>query len=53
MPTQNNVKPPRRSRSDRLADMHCEVLGVEGAAKVLGVSRWTILKCSIHPDLAG
>ena len=33
--------------------MHPEVLNVEGAARVLGVSRWTILKLVRRGDIPG
>ena len=42
-----------RSRKDRLQDMDKEILDVEGAAALLGVSKSTVYKMAVAGDLPG
>ena len=44
MPHKTTTKQKKTKRSERIERMDPEVLDVEGAAQILGVSKWTILK---------
>ena len=41
------------AKKDRMERMHPEVLNVDGAAEVLGVSRWLVLKMARRGELPG
>lgn len=53
MPSESSKKRPKKDRKKRLEEMDPEVLDVEGAARVLGVSKWTILKYARAGKLPG
>ena len=53
MPRKKKVTKRKTSRKERIESMHREVLDVDGAAEVLGVSRWTVLKMARAKKLPG
>ncbi|MBI4585233.1 MAG: helix-turn-helix domain-containing protein [Planctomycetes bacterium] len=48
-----SIKPRRRSKEERMESTQPEILDVESAAKVMGVSRWLVLRLAREGKLPG